>query len=90
MTEISLETRLAQFVMEVDGHRCELDFSLRQGIMDIRSVRVPKAVGGRGLAGKLTRHALDWAQEQSMRVKPTCPYVGAWLEKHPDHPYEIA
>jgi len=89
MNEILLETRLAQFAMTVDGHRCELDFSLAEQVMDIRSVRVPKAVGGRGLAGQLTRHALDWARDNALRVKPTCPYVASWLERHPDHDYDV-
>jgi predicted GNAT family acetyltransferase len=89
MTDITLETPLARFVMVVDDHRCELDFTLSGQTMDIRSVRVPKAVGGRGLAGQLTRHALDWANARSLKVKPTCPYVASWLERHPEHDYSI-
>jgi predicted GNAT family acetyltransferase len=90
MTDIKLESPLARFAMVVDDHRCELDFTLSGQVMDIRSVRVPKAVGGRGLAGQLTRHALDWARSQSLSVKPTCPYVASWLERHPDHGYSLA
>lgn len=89
MTNITLETPLARFIMEVEDHRCELDFTLAGQIMDIRSVRVPKAVGGRGLAGQLTRHALDWASARALQVKPTCPYVASWLERHPEHGYSI-
>jgi len=90
MNDISLKTSLAQFVMVVDGERCELDFSVSESLMDIRSVRVPDAVGGRGLAGQLTRHALDWGAAQSLRIKPSCPYVARWLERHPDHDYALA
>jgi len=89
MTDINLETRLAQFIMVVDGQSCELDFNVSDQTMDIRSVRVPKAVGGRGLAGQLTLHALNWASDQSFAVIPTCPYVASWLERHPDHDYNI-
>lgn len=89
MTAISLETLLARFVMVVDDHRCELDFTLSGETMDIRSVRVPKAVGGQGLAGQLTRHAMDWARANSLNVKPTCPYVSSWLDRHPDHDYSV-
>jgi predicted GNAT family acetyltransferase len=90
MTDISLESPKAQFAMTVEGERCELDFSVSGAVMDIRSVRVPKAVGGRGIAGQLTRHALDWGRSQSLAIKPTCPYVAKWLDRHPDHGYALA
>ncbi len=92
MTEsnIALESKLASFVMTVDGERCMLDFALADDIMDIRSVRVPDAVGGRGLAGKLTRHALSWAESESLRVIPSCPYVAAWIKRHPDYKALVA
>jgi hypothetical protein len=48
-------------------------------------VRVPDAVGGRGLAGQLTRHALDWARDEGLKVRPVCPYVATWIERHPDY-----
>ncbi|MEN1727891.1 MAG: GNAT family N-acetyltransferase [Pseudomonadota bacterium] len=90
MTEIRMETNLASFVMTEDGERCVLDFSLEDAVMNVRSVRVPKAVGGRGIAGNLTRHALDWARAQSLTVIPTCPYVARWIEKNSDYQNLIA
>jgi len=81
---IQIETKLASFTLTVDKSRCTLDFSIENDTMDIRSVRVPKSVGGRGLAGQLTRHALDWAQTQTLKVIPTCPYVASWVQRHPE------
>lgn len=40
---------------------------------------------GQGLAGKLARHALDDARERNRAVLPYCPYIRAWIRKHPDY-----
>lgn len=43
-------------------------------------------LGGRGLASRLVRVAMDAMAEQGVTVIAECPYVRSWLEKHPDHP----
>jgi predicted GNAT family acetyltransferase len=46
---------------------------------------VPEADRGHGVGGALVRTAIAHAREQGKRVIPTCPFVKAWLERHPDH-----
>ena len=73
------------FEVVVDGHPCRLDYTRSADTLSLNSVQVPKDVGGRGIAGHLTRHALDWAREQGLQVNPRCPYVAAWIQRHPDY-----
>jgi hypothetical protein len=40
---------------------------------------------GMGLAGKLARAVLDNARERGLQVLPYCPYIKAWIAKHPDY-----
>ena len=76
---------LSRFEALVDGHACRLDYTLDGQIASFNSVQVPDAVGGRGIAGFLTRHALDWARAEGLQVNPRCPYVAKWIERHPDY-----
>ncbi len=47
---------------------------------------VEEAFGGRGVASALARGALDQVREQEGRkVRPECPFIAAWIEKHPDY-----
>ncbi|GAA2030352.1 GNAT family N-acetyltransferase [Pseudokineococcus marinus] len=39
---------------------------------------------GEGLAGRLVGAAMDDLRQRGLRVRPDCPYVAAWLERHPD------
>ncbi len=73
-----------RFVAIVDGSECLLSYRLEADVVSMDSVEVPKAVGGRGIAGDLTRHALNWAAGKNLRVRPRCPYVKRWIERHPD------
>ena len=41
--------------------------------------------GGRGLGGVLARAALDSAREQGLGVLPYCPFIRAWIIKHPEY-----
>jgi len=47
---------------------------------------VDPAFAGQGVATRLIEWALDDALAQGMRVVPRCPFVRAYLERHPDHP----
>jgi len=46
---------------------------------------VPPALEGRGIAGKLARAALDYARERKLSVIPRCPFVAAYIRKHPEY-----
>lgn len=45
---------------------------------------VPEAAEGDGHGGALVRAAFDHARREGLRVVPICPFVAAWVERHPD------
>ena len=45
---------------------------------------VPSAVRGRGLGGRLARAGLEHARATNARVVPQCPFIAAWLARHPE------
>ncbi|MFD1148375.1 GNAT family N-acetyltransferase [Saccharothrix hoggarensis] len=42
------------------------------------------AIEGKGLGSKLVRHALEDVKARGLAVVPQCPFVRAYLEKHPE------
>ena len=46
---------------------------------------VPKELGGQGVGGTLVKHILDYAAAQGLKVRPDCPFVKAYIDKHPDY-----
>lgn len=73
-----------RFETRVDGHACQLDYSLAGNVMTITHTGVPTPVEGRGIAGALTRAAMEAAREQGWKVVPACAYAASWLPRHPE------
>ncbi|MGZ4453597.1 MAG: GNAT family N-acetyltransferase [Nocardioides sp.] len=46
---------------------------------------VADAYEGQGVGSTLVRSALDDVRRSGLRVVPECPFVKAWIEKHPDY-----
>jgi len=84
-TPIELQLDQEHFVLRVEGWECSLNFQRKGQTVSFDSVRVPDAVSGQGIAGQLTRYALDWARESELKVIPRCPYVASWIKRHPDY-----
>lgn len=46
---------------------------------------VDSSLEGQGVGGALIRDALDHVRELGLRVLPICPFVQAWMLRHPDY-----
>ncbi len=79
--EIEHNSARSRFQWTEDGQVCVLDYTLRNGVMDITHTGVPSAVGGRGIAADLAKAALDTARSEGWKVRPLCSYVAAWMRR---------
>jgi len=73
------------FEAMVDGHRCVVDYILRDGVMTVTHTGVPDAVGGRGIAAELTQFVLDAATRAGWQLIPACSYTAAYVRRHPEY-----
>lgn len=46
---------------------------------------VDRALEGQGIGGRLVQGALDDVRRQGLPVLPICPFVHAWMARHPDY-----
>ena len=53
-------------------------------VIDLQHTEVPPSGKGQGVGDALVRAALAYARERGLRVMATCPYVQAWLRRHPE------
>lgn len=82
---IQHETSKQRFVAIVEGLECVIDYRLSGATMAITHTVVPASLGGRGIAGDLTRFALQTARQQGWKVLPECSYAAAFLDKHAEY-----
>ena len=74
-----------RFEIWIDGQLAKLDYILDGSTIIMTHVGVHPDHRGKGIAGKITQSALEYAKEKSLRVIPMCPYVAAYIRRHPKY-----
>ncbi len=72
--EISVDGTLAGFAL----------YKLRPGLIAFIHTQIDERFQGRGLADRLIAYALADARRRELQVLPFCPFVKAFLERHPE------
>ena len=75
----------SRFEATVDGLVSVLDYRRDGGVITMTHTGVPPQLRGRGVAGKLTAAALDYARANGLKVVPACSYVAAYVDRHPEY-----
>ncbi len=68
-----------------DGRVGLLDYSVDGETVTALHTEVDPGHEGEGLGGALARRLLDDARDSGRRVRPVCPFVAGYLEKHPEY-----
>jgi predicted GNAT family acetyltransferase len=81
--EVSNNTALSRYEARVDGELAGFSVYVLRGT-DIVFTHTEVHVEGKGVGGTLVREALDDVRRNgTLRVVPLCPFVKAYIEKHP-------
>jgi len=75
----------SQYEYRIEGHLAQLVYEEHSGVLHITHTFVPKELGGRGIAGALTKDALDDIEKRGMKIMPECSYTVAYVDKHPEY-----
>ena len=75
---------LSRFELDVNGVTAFANYQLGNGVITISHTETPIAARGQGIASKLVAGALDIARARGLKVIPRCPFVRAYVTKHPD------
>ena len=82
--DVRHEPERHRFAADVAGGTAELAY-LRRGddLVAFVHTEVPEASEGGGVGGALAQAALEWARAEGVRVVPLCPFVEAYVRRHP-------
>ncbi|RJO76491.1 N-acetyltransferase [Nocardia panacis] len=50
---------------------------------------VDSAFAGKGLGGILAKGALDDVVRRGRVIRPLCPFIKSWLDKHPEYDAQV-
>jgi hypothetical protein len=77
---------VSRFEIRLDGDLVGFaDYFDDDGVRAFPSTEVDPSRRGQGLAGKLVGHALRETRAEGLKVDPVCPYVAAFIRRHPEY-----
>ena len=74
-----------RYELAVDGHVAASYYEIADGVITFVHTEVPPELGGKGIGSKLIKGALDQVQAEGLKVIAQCPFVKAYIEKHPEY-----
>lgn len=72
-----------RFELDVEGHLAAAYYKREGDVITFTHTEVPAELGGKGIGSTLVRGALDQVRAEGLKVVPQCPFVKAWIGKHP-------
>jgi uncharacterized protein len=74
----------SRFEFTVEGHTGVLVYKRTPTSLVLVHTEVPPAIRGRRFGEALVKAAIDAAHAEGLRIVAVCPFVKAYLRKHPD------
>ncbi len=75
-----------RYEIAADGARAGFaQYGARPGLIAFIHTEIDDAFEGQGLASQLTGFALDDARSRGLAVLPFCPFVNAYVQRHPEY-----
>ena len=74
-----------RYELAVDGHVAASYYEIADGVISFVHTELPPELGGKGIGSKLIKGALDQVRAGGLKVIAQCPFVKAYIEKHPEY-----
>jgi uncharacterized protein len=85
MTDVVNNPAQQRYELTVDGHLAATYYKISDGVITFIHTEVPPELGGRGIGSQLIKGALDQVRSEGLKVIAQCPFVKAYIDKHPDY-----
>ena len=87
MTDLTIENNEAKhrFETHIGDQLAVLEYTRATGLIVYNHTEVPENLEGQGIASQLAKVALDFARDNELKVMPLCPYVAAYIRRHPEY-----
>lgn len=73
-----------RFVAATEAGEAVLEYSQSDTLLVLSHTSVPQEVEGQGIGSALAEAALSHARAAGFQVRPQCPFVSAYVERHPE------
>jgi uncharacterized protein len=78
-------TERSRFELEADGVTVFMNYGITGNVISLDHTETPVAARGRGLASQLIKSVLDEVRARGLKIVPRCPFVRAYVDRHPEY-----
>lgn len=82
---VTNNTQLHRFEAVIDGLLSEVAYRQFDDTITFLHTEVPVELEGKGIAKALAKAALDHARDNGLKVVPLCPFIAAYIKRHPEY-----
>lgn len=80
------DTEASRFEAFADGDLAGfIAYSIANGQIALVHTEIENAYEGKGVGSTLVRHALHMVRETGRALLPVCPFVRAYVQRHPEY-----
>ena len=87
--EVHHNQKNMHFEVAEEGEVAFLEYRMYKGDIALMHTQVPAALEGKGVASALAVYAFKYAEEHKLPVMVYCPYVAAFIKRHPEYQAQV-
>lgn len=88
--EIIHDADKQKFYVIFDDLESHLEYVRSHEVLNLNHTYVPNELRGKGIAGKLVKVALTYAEENNLKIIPSCSYVADYVQRHKEYEFLLA
>ena len=74
-----------RFELHIGDKIAFIDYIInKQGVIYLTHTEVPVGLEGQGVGSAIVSKTLDFIRLQNLKMAPLCPFVAAYLKRHPE------
>ena len=82
--QLSIRQTEKQFEADVEGKLAFISYIDAKGKVFLTHTEVPAGLEGKGVGSGLVKGVLEMVEEQGKVIFPLCPFVAAYIKRHPE------
>ena len=75
----------SRFEVLEENHVAFVNYKLHKDEISFIHTEVPEELSGKGIGTFLAKNVLEYAIDNHLKVKPYCPFIKAYIDKHQEY-----